>query len=498
MSDTKDRSTLPSDSNPKGKTPSEVDFNRSPSRHTGIPDDSETTIGMSPSSHVVPVQRTPGGAEVVNEKTRYDIENPVTQNDNGIVEEDEVPDGGYGWVIVLCLMATNAVTWGVNTTYGVYTAYYLQNNYFHGGSTLGYAWVGGLSVASCLLCGPAANFSTGKIGFRATMMLGVVGIVLGQCMAGICKSFGAFLFCQGILFGFGLGFTLVPSQPLLAHWFKKRLALATGIATSGSGLGGLVLSNTTRVIMEHLSVKWALVINGLISLAFLVPAVILLKGRHKAVGARQVPLELKWLWHGGFLWIWLWGAFTIMAYFIALYSLASFATHALNLSQTQGAALQSLLSAGQMIGRPMWGYFLDTGGRLNLTIICYILCGISTLAIWLPAKSFGVLIFYALVQGMTGGTIWSTAAPVTAKVVGVKDLASALSIFWIVLVIPSLVGQPIAIALLEYSTNHLGRTGAEAYYISIGFCGGLALFASALLYGSKWWLQGNGKVFVKT
>ncbi|WWC88894.1 uncharacterized protein L201_003809 [Kwoniella dendrophila CBS 6074] len=413
-------------------------------------------------------------------------------------QEDVPPEGGYGWVVAACLMGINATSWGVNTTYGVYSSYYLENNYFEGGSTMKYAWVGGLSVATCLICGPLANAINRWLGFRITMLIGGGFIALGQCMAGICKTFGEFLFCQGILFGIGLGLTLIPGQPLLAHWFKKRLALASGIATAGSGLGGLILSNTTRVIIDKIDVKWALIINGLISLVVIVPSVLLLKGRHKAIGARQAPFEFKWVVHPGFIWVWSWAALTMMAYFIALYSLASFATNGLYLSQTQGAALQSILAAGQMIGRPLWGYFLDTQGRINLTIICYVICGLSTLVIWLPAKSFGVLIFYALVQGMTGGTIWSVSAPLVARVVGVKDLASALSIYWLILVIPALIGQPIAIALLNYSQTHLHKTGAEAYYISIGFCGGLALAALFLLYGAKRWIQGNWKPFVRT
>ncbi|KIR35552.1 hypothetical protein I352_01827 [Cryptococcus deuterogattii MMRL2647] len=415
--------------------------------------------------------------------------------------ESDAPDGGYGWVIIMCVMAMNAGTWGVNTTYGVYSAYYASNNYFAGGTTLGYAWVGGLSVAVCLLCGPISNYISRKFGFRVALSIGTVCIVLGQCMAGICHSFGTFLVCQGIVFGIGLGMTLVPVQPLVAHWFHRRLALAQGLAASGSGLGGLILSNTTRILLEKLSVKWALIINGCISLVLLLPGLLLLRGRHKVIGARQAPLELKWLWHGGFLWVWLWGVFcskSIMSYFIAIYSLSSFATHGLNLTQTQGAALQSILSAGQMIGRPLWGYFLDAGGRINLTVTCYLICGISTLCIWLPARSFGVLVFYAVVQGMTGGTIWSAATPVVAKIVGVKDLASALSIFWLSLVVPALVGQPIAIALMDYSANHYGRTGADQYLISIGFCGGLSVLCACLLYGAKVWIQGSWKVFQKT
>lgn len=188
----------------------------------------------------------------------------------------------------------------------------------------------------------------------------------------------------------------------------------------------------------------------------------------------------------------------MIAYFVALYSLASFATGGLGLSQTQGASLQSILAASQMIGRPLWGMFLDRGGRTNMSIICYIIVGLSSLCIWLPAKSYGVLAFFAVVQGATSGTIWSAATPLTAQMIGVQDLGSALSIFWLTLLVPALVGQPLAILLLEYSRNEQGRTGAGAYYNSIGFCGAMGLGASVFLLGAKRYQQGNWKILTKS
>ena len=188
----------------------------------------------------------------------------------------------------------------------------------------------------------------------------------------------------------------------------------------------------------------------------------------------------------------------MIAYFIAVYSMVSMATDGLGISQTRGAALQSILGAGQMVGRPLWGYALDKGGRINMTIVCFIICGLSCLCIWLPAKSFGVMVFFALVQGITGGTVWSAAGPITARVVGVKDMASAMSILWLSLVGPALVGQPMSIALRDYSIHTLGRTGAEAYYISIGFCGGTGLASAALLSGAKSWLQDAPSIWQKS
>jgi len=132
-----------------------------------------------------------------------------------------------------------------------------------------------------------------------------------------------------------------------------------------------------------------------------------------------------------------------------------------------------------------------------MSILCYLIVGISSLAIWLPAHSYGVLILFAIVQGATSGTVWNAAAPLTAQMVGVQDLASALSIFWLTLLIPALVGQPLAILLLNYSTDHQGRTGAAAYHNSIGFCGAIGLAASFFLLGAKRYQQGNWKILTK-
>ena len=87
-----------------------------------------------------------------------------------ISEQDQIPDGGYGWVVVLCVFVINTATWGkmmsatyqqpgrrrdkssrsryspgMNSAYGVFLSYYIENEYFEGASQLRFAFVGGLS-----------------------------------------------------------------------------------------------------------------------------------------------------------------------------------------------------------------------------------------------------------------------------------------------------------------------------------------------------------------
>ncbi|KAH8900509.1 MFS general substrate transporter [Thozetella sp. PMI_491] len=421
----------------------------------------------------------------------------------GCEEVPTFPEGGYGWIVVACAMSINAVTFGINTTYGVYTSFYTSHSYFLGGTVLRYAFVGGLSVGIALLCAPLSSYLA-KSGFKSTQELmnrltgdaGAIGTALGQCLAGISPNYAAFLAFQGVVFGIGK-LAFVPVQPVLAHWFNKRLSLAQGFATAGSGIGGLLFSNTTRLAIENIGVKYALICSGCVSAAVLFPAIFLLKERTKELKAKNAPLKVSFLWHAGFVWVWTWGAFSMMGYFIALYSLATYSTDGLGLSQTQGAGLQSLLAAGQMIGRPLCGLVMDLGGRLNMAILLTILAGISCIAVWLPAQSFGVLALFAVIQGMVGGTVWSASSPVATSIVGVGELGSVLNVFWLALALPALFAQPIAVELLEYSRSSLGRSGADAYAISIGFCGGMFLFAAALLCFAKVWLQKSTVILEK-
>lgn len=97
----------------------------------------------------------------------------------------------------------------------------------------------------------------------------------------------------------------------------------------------------------------------------------------------------------------------------------------------------------------------------------------------MPARSFGILIFFAVVQGIVGGSVsqamhvcrthkscsvfWgavshliiclrhllimSQSGPVTAEAVGMRDMGSALAILWLSVVLPCTFSQAIGSAL---------------------------------------------------
>ncbi|EST09734.1 Major facilitator superfamily [Kalmanozyma brasiliensis GHG001] len=416
-----------------------------------------------------------------------------------------IREGGYGWVNVVCSIFVNASTWGVNTTFGVYFSYYLQNDYFPGATPMRYAYVGGLSISSCMLVAPFVNLLWRSSGwFKTPLYLGMVLVSLGQIGAGLSRTYVQLLLTQGFVFGVGLGLVMIPTQPLLSQWFKRKLSYAQGLSAAGSGLGGLILANTTRYLISHKSLQYALICNGIVSLVVLFPCITLMKSTEPqtlriipsrfrkttelpptAARIRKNPLELKWLVHPGYAFVLLFGVFSMVGYFVAIYSLAAFASSGLGLTQAQASTLLSILAAAQMVGRPLCGFLLDLVGRHPCTIIIQTLAGLTCFAFWLPARGFGLLVVFAITQGLLGGTIWSSVAPLSAEVVGIRDLPSALAVFWLVMVLPGQFGQPMAIALINYSQDHLGRKGAQAYLISIGFCGA-CFVVSGVMLGFSW------------
>ena len=88
----------------------------------------------------------------------------------------------------------------------------------------------------------------------------------------------------------------------------------------------------------------------------------------------------------------------MLGYVVLNFSLPNYANY-VGLTASQGTIIGAVFQLGQMLGRPVIGYNSDTFGRLNMAIATTVLAAIFSLAIWIPAHSFGVLVFYAIVQG---------------------------------------------------------------------------------------------------
>lgn len=360
------------------------------------------------------------------------------------------PNGGLqAWTNVVCVATVNAHTWGLNSSYGVFLAHYLSTNTFPGATSLEYAFVGSLSIACALLVSPLATISTRVFGTRTTLLTGVFFETISLIGASFAKQIWQLFLSQGICFGIGMGFLFVGSVGIVPQWFTTRRSLANGIATAGSGIGGLVYSLATGAMIRTIGLPWAFRILGILACVVNGVCALLLRDRNKIIGASQLAFDVSLFKQPEYLLLLGFGWFSMLAYVTLLFSLANYA-ESVGLSASQASIVSALLNLGQGLGRPPIGYFSDAVGRVNMAVLMTFLAGLFSLVIWTNAHSYGVLIFFAIIGGSVAGTFWTTIAPVTAEVVGLKNVPSALSIIWLVLVLPCTFSEPIALEIVAF------------------------------------------------
>lgn len=73
-------------------------------------------------------------------------------------------------------------------------------------------------------------------------------MVFGMFMTSLCKEYWQFVLAQGITVGLGGGCLFVPSIAILPTYFSTHLALAIGVAGSGSGIGMYLVKLTCRLL----------------------------------------------------------------------------------------------------------------------------------------------------------------------------------------------------------------------------------------------------------
>ncbi|MBL4783449.1 MAG: MFS transporter [Porticoccaceae bacterium] len=89
---------------------------------------------------------------------------------------------------------------------------------------------------------PFAAFSVNKWGARATILAGIVVLIIGCILLGtVTTSITAWIIIWGVVMSFGFAFGgVIPIQTTIAHWFDKHRASAIGLVMTAAGVGGFI------------------------------------------------------------------------------------------------------------------------------------------------------------------------------------------------------------------------------------------------------------------
>ncbi|KAI1764050.1 MFS general substrate transporter [Hypoxylon sp. FL1150] len=386
-----------------------------------------------------------------NREPKNDQRGNGSSNENpaeSIPQSQELKEGGYGWVVIFGMFLLNAHTWGLNSSFAVFLAYYLRNGTF-GSNELGYAFIGGLSISIALLASPLATTLAGwkRCGIRWTIFIGVVFETIAFIGSSFASELWHLILSQGISFGLGMGLCFVSSASVPPQWFKKRRSLANSLAASGSGFGGLCYSLATNAMITNIGLPWAFRVIAIICFVVNSVAAYLIRDRNEAVGSVHVAFNWKLFKRPSFMLFQAWMAFSIIGYVILIYSIVDY-SQSVGLSSSQASLVGAMFSLFQGLGRPVIGLSSDAIGRLNIANLCTLFCGLVCMFFWVfGTTSFAACLVFAMLSGSVAGVIWATVAPICAEVVGLALIPSALSMTWLVLVLPSTFAEVIGLSL---------------------------------------------------
>ncbi|CAK7209613.1 hypothetical protein SCUCBS95973_000499 [Sporothrix curviconia] len=474
MSSASEKAPAPFASHPVGRVPSTADYEEKQALPVGGDDDESTNNDSStdgPTQHAAAEAEAAAAAEADGNG-----EAPTTED----APVEEFKEGGYGWVVVLAVFLLNAHTWGLNSAYAVFLAYYLNNNVFPDSSAIAYAFVGGLSISISMLVSPIATVSVGRLGTRITLCIGIFFETIAFVGASFTSKIWHLLLSQGVAFGIGMGFIFVASVGIVPQWFTKRRSFANALGTAGSGFGGLTYALATNAMIRNISLAWAFRILAIVSCIVNLLCVVIVRDRNKHVGSVHVAFRVSLLKHVEYLLLVVWAFFCILGYIIIIFSLPDYA-EAVGRTANQGSIIAAMFNLSQGLGRPLIGFLSDPVGRLNVMGLGTLTAGVGALFIWIFAgKYYAGLIIYSLL-GAFAGLLWATVAPVTAEIVGIPLLPSALSVLWILLVAPATCAEVIGLSLRS-------GTGPDSYLhvqLFAGLCYIVAFISGWLLRAWK-------------
>ncbi|KAJ5981801.1 hypothetical protein N7522_013429 [Penicillium canescens] len=392
---------------------------------------------------------------------------------------DVPPDGGYGWVVVGAIFWNNAHHWGLVSSYGVFLAYFLSNSHFTEGTSLDYAFIGGLSASQALLMAPLASVINRRYGLKVAMSLGVILETAALLGASWSTKVWQLYLSQGVCFGWGLGLQYVSTIPLIPQWFARHRSLAAGLAAAGSGTGGLIYSLGSNAMLERFGYGWTYRILAIVQLVVNCVCLLLIRDRNKMTGTKTSNLKISDILKRYELWLfWGWSFLSIMGFMIIWYSLGDFA-RSLGLSSHQGSVVTAVMNLGTIIGRSGTGCVSDLLGRMNTASFATFVTGLLCLVLWTLARSYAATLCFAFFGGLVFGTFWMAVAPLAAEVVGLRYLPSCLTLTWVVCVIPATFGEAIGLKL---------RTSGDREYLHVQlFAGFMYIGASICVFMLRTW-----------
>ncbi|KIX09370.1 uncharacterized protein Z518_00449 [Rhinocladiella mackenziei CBS 650.93] len=394
------------------------------------------------------------------------------------------PEGGTkAWLNVLGTWCVMFFTWGYLNAFGVYEAYYLHD-FLGSYSPSTIAWIGSLQLFFQFAGGVVAGPVTDRWGARILIWPFSILYVVSVMLTSICKKYWQFILVQGALGGLANGLVFAPAVAVLGQYFQRRRAVALGIASSGSSLGGVIFPVMLDLMIFHtpLGFGWAVRIVGFLVLGLVLTACVTIiprlpprKGKYLLIHAFKNPIYSIQV--AGLFLVWL-GLFTPFFY-LPSYSESK------GLSFDLALTTIAILNAGSLVGRLSSEPLAKHLGRFNLLLMGICACGILVFC-WLRVSSIGAICAFAALYGAASGFVIALFPTTLADVAPhPSEIGSYVGMALGLYGIAGLTGTPITGAMIAHYGGYSEATIFSGCVVMAGTA--LLLYARLIFVIDRGW-----------
>ncbi|KAL4865953.1 hypothetical protein BDV12DRAFT_210775 [Aspergillus spectabilis] len=379
------------------------------------------------------------------------------------------PNGGLqAWLQVIGGFLFVLNTWGMANTFVI-------------------SWVGSIQGFLLLFVGVFAGRAFDAGYFYPVAGLGVFLSVFGMMMTSLATEYYQVFLAQGLCLGLGSGCLFTPGISLVGTYFSTRRGLATGIAASGSSVGGIIFPVVIRRLIVTVGFPWAVRAMTIIMLGTLAIGISILRPRLPPRKSGPV-IDFAAFKDPAYTTFVIGLALGFMAFFIPFFYAESYALN-IGVESELSFYILSIMNAAGMIGRLLPNALADKIGSLSVIVPCSYISAIVVLA-WISAKSLGTLLATSIMYSFfSGGLMALPPAVLVALSPSLNQIEVRVGMALTIGSLGVLIGSPIAGAILsgQSRSNHTDGTqnGGLEYTGTLIITGVALLVCGGFMNGTR-------------
>jgi len=392
----------------------------------------------------------------------------------------------YGYIVIAAAMLITIIAHGAQYTFGIFFKPLLNE----------FGWT---SVATSgafslylVLWGFLSIFMgrlNDRFGPRLVMTICAFFLGLGYLLMSQVGAIWQLYLFYGVLIAIGMSGGWVPLISTVPRWFVKRRGMMTGIVTSGSGIGTILLSLVaSQLIADHGWRTSYIVVGAGVLVLLILAAQFLRRDPHKMgllpYGGDEVKENGLNSPTGGFCFreavstgpFWVVCAIFFCFGFNLYTIMVHIVTHAIELqiSPTTAASIIAVIGGVNTVGRIGMGSAGDRIGNKRCLIISFVLLVVS-LILLMAAKEIQMFYLFAVVFGFGYGGLAAMMSPVPAELFGLKSLGTIVGAVMCSFTIGGAIGPVLAGRIFDVAGSY------STAFLTCAIVGIIGIILSALL-----------------